>query len=269
LPFNETQVKIREAILKNIPKEAEVSRIEFEGPRLAIYTKKPEVIVENSYIITDLVGILRKRIVMRSDPSVRLPEAEARKLVKSVITDDAEITNIEFDPTIGEIIIEAKNPSIIIGKNSTAIQEIIKNTKWRPRILRSPPIQSKIIASVRHYYQSEVKKRGEILRSVGERIFRPAIFKPKRVRMTTLGGFQEVGRSALLIDAEESKILIDCGINPGSHKPAEAFPYFNIPEFDPCVLDAVIISHAHLDHCGLLPFLYTVTPLHPSSHARK
>jgi len=77
LPFNETQVKIRNAILKNIPKEAEVSRIEFEGPRLAIYAKKPEVLVENSFIITDLVSILRKRIVIRSDPSVRLSEPKA------------------------------------------------------------------------------------------------------------------------------------------------------------------------------------------------
>ena len=256
MPFNETQVKIRNAILKNIPKEAEVSRIEFEGPRLAIYAKKPEVLVENSFIITDLVSILRKRIVIRSDPSVRLSEPEARKHVQSIISDKTEITNVEFDSTVGEVIIEVKKPSLITGKNSTALQKIIKTTKWRPRVLRSPPIQSKIIASVRHYYQSEVKKRSAILRSVGERIFRPIIFKSKRVRITTLGGFQEVGRSALLIDTDESKILIDCGINPGSHNPAKAFPYFNIQEFDPYILDAVIISHAHLDHCGLLPFLY-------------
>ncbi|MCK4243409.1 beta-CASP ribonuclease aCPSF1, partial [Candidatus Bathyarchaeota archaeon] len=159
MPFNETQVKIRNAILKNIPKEAEVSRIEFEGPRLAIYAKKPEVLVENSFIITDLVSILRKRIVIRSDPSVRLSEPEARKHVQSIISDKTEITNVEFDSTVGEVIIEVKKPSLITGKNSTALQKIIKTTKWRPRVLRSPPIQSKIIASVRHYYQSEVKKR--------------------------------------------------------------------------------------------------------------
>jgi len=256
LPYNETQVKIREAVLESIPKEAEVSRIEFEGPRLAIYAKKPEVLIDNSFIITDLVNFLRKRIVIRSDPSVRLPEAKVRNFVENLIPDDAEVTNIEFDSTVGEVIIEAKRPGLIIGKEGTVIQEILKSTKWRPRILRSPPIPSKIIASVRHYLQSEVKRRGEILRSVGERIFRPAVFKSRSVTMSALGGFQEVGRSSLLIDTGESKFLIDCGINPGSNNPNDSYPFFNSYDFDPGVLDAVIISHAHLDHCGLLPFLY-------------
>ena len=35
-----------------------------------------------------------------------------------------------------------------------------------------------------------------------------------------------------------------------------AFPYLNVPEFSIEELDAVIISHAHLDHCGFLPYLY-------------
>ena len=52
-----------------------------------------------------------------------------------------------------------------------------------------------------------------------------------------------------------SKILLDCGIDVSSSG-ADKFPYFNVPEFDISQLDAVIISHAHLDHTGLLPYLY-------------
>jgi KH/beta-lactamase-domain protein len=74
--------------------------------------------------------------------------------------------------------------------------------------------------------------------------------------MTVLGGAQEVGRSAFLIKTRESSVLLDCGINPGSQRPFEAFPRFDSPEFQIDSLDAVIISHAHLDHCGLVPFLY-------------
>jgi hypothetical protein len=46
--------------------------------------------------------------------------------------------------------------------------------------------------------------------------------------------------------------LLDCGIKPGT----DEFPYLTVPEFDIKSLDAVIVSHAHLDHCGLIPYLY-------------
>jgi hypothetical protein len=49
---------------------------------------------------------------------------------------------------------------------------------------------------------------------------------------------------------------LDCGINPGSSRPFEAFPRFDSPNFEIDSLDAIVISHAHLDHCGLVPFLY-------------
>ena len=74
--------------------------------------------------------------------------------------------------------------------------------------------------------------------------------------MTALGGFQEVGRSAILVQTRESRVLLDCGINPGSTNPLEAFPRLDVPEFELDALDAVIVSHSHLDHCGFLPFLF-------------
>jgi predicted metal-dependent RNase len=66
------KVEISQHILEHIPQQAEVTRIEFEGPALAVYTKKPEILIEQSYIIADIVNFIRKRIVVRSDPSVRL-----------------------------------------------------------------------------------------------------------------------------------------------------------------------------------------------------
>ena len=103
---------------------------------------------------------------------------------------------------------------------------------------------------------SESKERERILRTIGERIFRPKTYEVGDVRMTVLGGAQEVGRSAFLIKTRESSVLLDCGINPGSQRPFESFPRFDSPEFEIDSLDAVVISHAHLDHCGLVPFLY-------------
>ena len=51
---------------------------------------------------------------------------------------------------------------------------------------------------------------------------------------------------------QNSKVLIDCGIDPGSDRT----PFFNAPELLPLdSLDAVVVTHAHLDHCGLVPVL--------------
>jgi len=249
-------VDISQHILENIPPEAEVTRIEYEGPALAVYTKKPEVLVEQSYIIADIVKLIRKRIVVRSDPSIRAKERDTERIIKEIVSEEAEITNINFDPSLGEVIIEAKKPGVVIGKNGEVMQEIIKQTRWRPRILRSPPIPSKIIAHMRHFLYSESKERERILRSIGERIFRPKVYETGEVRLTALGGFRQVGRSAILIQTRESNVLLDCGINPGSTSSIVAFPRLDTPQFDLDALDAVVISHAHLDHCGFLPFLF-------------
>lgn len=250
------KIEISHYILEHVPKEVEVTRIEYEGSTLAVYTKRPELLVEQSSLIADIVNVIRKRIVVRSDPSVRLPENDAEKMARAIIPAEAEVTDINFDPSLGEIIIEAKKPGLVIGKNGAVLQEIIKQTKWRPHVLRSPPLRSKIITHMRHYLHSESKERERILRTIGERIFRPKIYDVGDVRVTVLGGAQEVGRSAFLVQTRESSVLLDCGINPGSSKPFESFPRLDNLQFELDSLDAVVISHAHLDHCGLVPFLY-------------
>ena len=55
------QVDISQHILRKIPSEAEVTRIEYEGPALAVYTKKPEVLVDKSFIISEIVKLIRKK----------------------------------------------------------------------------------------------------------------------------------------------------------------------------------------------------------------
>jgi len=254
--YDKGKLEISQTILEHVPKEAEVTRIEFEGPTLAVYTKKPEVLIEQSYVVAEIVNLIRKRIVVRSDPSVRLNEKETEKLIQEIVSKEAEITGVNFDPSLGEVIVEAKKPGLVIGKNGAVLHEIIKQTRWRPRVLRSPPIPSKIMAHMRHFLHSESKERDRILRNVGERIFRPTIHGIGDIRLTALGGFQEVGRSAMLVQTRESNVLLDCGINPGAANPLDAFPRLDAPQFDPDCLDAVVISHAHLDHCAVLPFLF-------------
>ena len=239
-----------------MPKDAEITRIEFEGPRLAIYVKNVGLLAEQNYVVTEIVNLLHKRIVIRSDQSIRLPEREAEAYIRKIIPLEAEISSINFDPSLGEVVVEAAKPGVAIGKEATVLQQVVKETRWRPRILRAPPLHSKIISSTRHILHTESEERSRILRDVGERIFRPTFSKAGYVRLVTLGAFHEVGRAAMLIQAGSSSVLLDSGINPGAQDPTSAYPRFDTDEFDLEKLDAVVISHAHLDHCGILPFLY-------------
>src|SRR6266852_3255961 len=216
--YNDVSARIRETIVEHMPKDAEITRIEFEGPRLAIYVKNVNLLSEQNYVVTEIVNLLHKRIVIRSDQSIRLPEREAEVYIRKLVPAEAEVTAINFDPSLGEVVVEAKKPGVAIGKEAAVLQQVVKETRWRPRILRAPPLHSKIIASTRHILHTESEERSRILRDVGERIFRPTFTKAGYVRLITLGAFHEVGRAAMLIQAGASTVLLDCGILPFLYK---------------------------------------------------
>ena len=52
----------------------------------------------------------------------------------------------------------------------------------------------------------------------------------------------------------ESRVIIDCGVNVASDK--DAYPHLEVPEFNIQELDAVIITHSHLDHSGAVPIFH-------------
>ncbi|MCL5112498.1 MAG: MBL fold metallo-hydrolase [Candidatus Marsarchaeota archaeon] len=66
------------------------------------------------------------------------------------------------------------------------------------------------------------------------------------------GGQEEVGRSCIMIISEQSKILLDAGIKVGDED-----PYPKLPDAELKNIDGIFISHAHLDHCGYLPHIYS------------
>ncbi|MFH1767268.1 MAG: MBL fold metallo-hydrolase [Patescibacteria group bacterium] len=68
-----------------------------------------------------------------------------------------------------------------------------------------------------------------------------------------LGGVDEVTGSCFLIETSRGKLLIDCGMFQGEKE--EAKHNFDQFSFDPKSLDAVLVTHAHVDHTGRLPLL--------------
>jgi metallo-beta-lactamase family protein len=74
------------------------------------------------------------------------------------------------------------------------------------------------------------------------------------MKITFYGGTETTTGSMHLLEVEQSKILLDCGMYQGSRKKAydinKTFP------FDPAKIETVLLSHAHIDHCGNLPNLH-------------
>ena len=255
MSFESELKRIKDEIIQNLPPEITVKKIEFEGPEIAVYSENSDVeAIESSTVLKDLAKTMRKRVVFRWNVDKRKDPAETESYIRNLINEDAEISNIEFDHTRGEVIIESGKPGLVIGKKGINLKDIRTNTFWQPRTIRTPPLPSRTIKLIRGMLTKERQTQKDILLRIGKRIHRPALFKDLNIRLHALGGFREVGRSCILMQTRDSNVLLDVGLNVGN--PNDKFPFFDIPEFSVRDLDAVIISHAHLDHCGLVPFLY-------------
>ena len=68
-----------------------------------------------------------------------------------------------------------------------------------------------------------------------------------------LGGATTVTGSQYLLETGRARVLIDCGMFQGS--PNEAMRNRVPFAYDPSTIDVVLLTHAHLDHCGLIPHL--------------
>jgi len=243
-----------------LPAGAEVENVQLEGSKIVIFTKEPDYFRENPDLIKKLVGKYKKRIDVRAHSSLLMDREKAEKKINEIVPEEGEIANLIFLPDSSRVIIEARKPGLVIGKNGQTLREIKKAVGWAPHVERTPTIPSNIIKTVRHVIYTNADERSKFLQTVGRKV------KPSRmveggeeeerwVRVSTLGGCREVGRSCFLVQTPDSRILLDCGVNVAVEG-SNAYPYLNAPEFDVKELDAIIISHAHLDHSGFVPYLF-------------
>ncbi|HEX4942774.1 MAG TPA: MBL fold metallo-hydrolase, partial [Usitatibacteraceae bacterium] len=73
-----------------------------------------------------------------------------------------------------------------------------------------------------------------------------------------LGAAREVTGSCFLVDTGRLRFTVDCGMHQGGREAGPKNHAF--PAFDPASLDFALVTHAHLDHCGLLPVLSSRAP---------
>jgi KH/beta-lactamase-domain protein len=281
----ESEEAVAKLILQSIPSEAQISLVRFEGPNIALYTKNAKfALTELTYYLSSLSKTLKKRFIIRTDPSVRLPEEQTRQTVVKLLPKDVTVSAVFCDDATGEVVLEVSKPESI---DPNMIVQIAQSTGWIAHTRRSPHIPSSSINVIHYNLKESARERTDFLQKLGKRIFRgslvvgnesngngsaynhhvvaaePGSGKPhhwssnkEEVMLFCLGGVKQVGRSCFIVVTPESKVMLDCGINPGELSGLDAYPRLDWFNFDLDDLDAVVISHAHIDHQGFLPTLF-------------
>ena len=299
----QSEEAVSKIILKSIPSDSQITFVRFEGPNIALYTKNPKfALTQLTYFLSSLSKTLKKRFIIRTDPSSRLPEDQTRQAVVKLLPKDVQISAIFCDDATGEVVLEVSKPEAI---DPNMLVQIAQSTGWIAHTRRSPHIPSSSINTLHSTLKSSAKERAEFLQKLGKRVFReplivssvngndtiprrqqlqqqqqqqhqtttttatttatsePRSNKPQswstskeEVMLFCLGGVKQVGRSCFVVVTPETKVMLDCGLNPGEMSGLDAYPRLDWFNFDLDDLDAVVISHAHIDHQGFLPTLF-------------
>jgi KH/beta-lactamase-domain protein len=240
-------------ILQSLPQEASLTKIEYEGPCIALYSKNPSYLLQNNQLVLNMVNTIKKRIVIRTDESIRLSQDESTKVIADTIPKEAVVTGTFFDAVLGEAVIFAMKPWLIVQEGRDF--DLTEKIGWKVRV-RKAPLNMLPIETLYKTLDEKVTQRIKFYREVGDKIFRPKLSDQAEASLLTLGGFAEIGRSCMLLATRESKIILDCGLNVSTKDPLAATPRFDIAGISMEDIDAVVLSHAHLDHTGFMPALF-------------
>ena len=280
---------LTKTILDSLPPEAQITTARFEGPSIAIYTKNPKFsLTELTYHLSSLSRSLKKRFVVRTDPSIRLPEDETRDKISNLLPKQIIVSAVFCDEATGEVVLEVNKPEVI---DAEMVIRLAQSTGWISHTRLSPHIPSTSISTMHSTLKASARERSNFLQELGKKIFRPPLlvrqrstdnyasggkyldpnskrvkkgngisayrhFSREEVMLFCLGGVKQVGRSCFIVMTPESRVMLDCGINPAESEPLNAFPRLDWFNFNFDELDAVVISHAHIDHQGFLPTLF-------------
>lgn len=241
------------SILNNIPSDSEITKIEYEGPFIVLYSKKPTVLLENQEIISKMVNSIKKRIVIRTDTSIRSSEESVNQIVRSSCSYPNGVSEILFDPALGEATVFIKDFKTLTELSQLEMPLVAK-TGWK-LVCRRAPKDLKSLKSINEILHRSSEDRMYFYKRVGEKIFRQKLSGSEEASIVCLGGYSEIGRSATLIVTHESKILLDFGIKSHLYEDTGILPRLDIYGIGMNEIDSVVISHAHLDHCGAVPIL--------------
>ena len=251
-----TLPEIKKKVSKIIPEYIEYE-VSLEAGSISIITKQPgEFSGGGENLTVKIAKSIKRRIVVRPHTDILSPEAEVHDAVNRLIPPTAEVRNVWLDPALNEIILECDAPAAAVGPKGANIRALRDEVGWLVKVERAPARESRTQHDIRRYRKENAEERRSLLRKFGTRIYRQQRPGEPWVRVTALGSYREVGRAMHLVTTNESKVLVDVGAKP-TNNISEVQPFFAAPELLPLDnLDAVIITHAHVDHIGMLPVLF-------------
>ncbi len=225
-----------------------------EGPALVIYLKRRDL-VGNDEIAKRAARKVKKRMELRAAEEARDDIEEAKRKILGIIPQEAgvEESDLIFDERRSIVEILASEPRLVIGSGGEIRKRIIAATGRIPKVIKKPELATR---SMQLIYRAAVSSPEAIdsLISIGLRIHRPRIYKERSLRLTFLGAAHEIGRSSILIQTPNSNILVDFGLGMSV---GSIYPRIDIPGISLEDIDAVVLTHAPMDHAGLIPRLYT------------
>lgn len=227
-------------------------RLTEDQTRLSITKILPKDIVVSVIFCDDATG----EVVLE----VNNPEGITPDIFLKIAKDTGWITHTRRSPHIPSNSIKNIHSTLkSSSKDRQIFYSMLGKRIFRPRLLSNDLLRS-----------DDYINKGN---TVKDEFIRPALSDPslvgykigpsnyqynnlKEVIIHCLGGVKQVGRSCFVVVTPESKIMLDCGINPGENQSYNAYPRIDWFNFNLGELDAVVISHAHIDHQGFLPALY-------------
>lgn len=122
----------------------------------------------------------------------------------------------------------------------------------RSRLQKRATALGDLLSSLSELYELDIATASKTP-LVTESSTTPVVSTDRNLRVTALGGSNHIGGSAILVEAAGTRILVDAGLRPQAHisRPGPK----RIDEAIRTKLDAIIITHAHADHAGYVPWV--------------
>ncbi|MFX0015441.1 MAG: MBL fold metallo-hydrolase [Promethearchaeota archaeon] len=223
--------EVKEYLLEFFPEAEPEINVFFELP-ISTIQRYPEYIEE----VAEQLNYDRTNPVLKDwldhETLFKLEQTKINQVIKS--------WKPEISPdSVDDLVTDLKN---FLAKNDLSSLPIVFNSFVKPfsSSLKPCEVKSSDLSS---------KIPQEILQTYVEKLVYPiSCHKEDKIRITFLGGAQ-IGTMGILVSTSQSNVLLDYGMSVANYQ----IPYWNESLR---YLDAILVSHAHLDHVGAIPYLY-------------